>query len=155
MAVVFHDWQLNDLEQFCTNNHSFSVLSIDMTFNLGDFYVTPTTPDVQSGKYPAVIGPILIHQQLKFSSFNYLLSTLVSANKHLRHVLAVGRDGDEALVQTLSHNFPFAQQLWCFYHFKKISMRNFEVWLFLQKSLTRLFMTFSDIIVVKLWKKDW
>ena len=44
---------------------------------------------------------------------------LVSANKQLRHVLAVGSDGDEALVQALSHNFPFAQQLRCFYHFEK------------------------------------
>ena len=76
MAVLFNDWQLNNLERFCTNNHSFSVLSVDTTFNLGDFYVTPTTyrhlmlADVQSGKHPAVIGPVLVHQQMKFSSFN-------------------------------------------------------------------------------------
>ena len=111
MAVLFNDWQLNDLERFCTNNHSFSVLSVDTTFILGDFYVTPTTyrhlmlVDAQSGKHPAVIGPVLVHQQMKFSSFNYFFSTLVSANKQLRHVLAVGSDGDEALVQALSQ-FP-------------------------------------------------
>ena len=125
MAVVFYDWQLNNLERFCTNNHSFSVLGIDTTFSLGDFYVIPTTyrylmlEDAQSGKHPAIIGPVLVHKQLKFPSFNYFLSTLVSANKQLCHVLAVGSDGDEALVQVLSHNFPFAQQLRCFCHFEK------------------------------------
>ena len=125
MAVVFYDWQLNDLERCCTNNHSFSVLGVDTTFSLGDFYVTPTTyrhlmlEDAQSGKHPAIIGPVLVHQQLKFSSFNYFFSTFVNANKQLRHVLAVGSDGDEALVQALSHNFSFAQQLRCFYHFEK------------------------------------
>ena len=75
--------------------------------------------DAQSGKHPAIIGPILVHQQLKFSTFNYFFRTLVSANKQLRHILAVGSDGDEALVQALSHNFPFAQQLRCFLHVEK------------------------------------
>ena len=101
MAVVFFDWQLNDLERFCTNNHSFSVLSVDTTFNLGDFFVTPTTYRhlmLEDGKHPAIIGPVLVHQQLKFSSFNYFFSTLVSANKQLHHVLAVGSDGDKALI---------------------------------------------------------
>ena len=68
------------------------MLSVDTTFNLGDFYVTPTEyrhlmlEDAQSGKHPAIIGPVLVHQQLKFSSFNYFFSTLVSANKQLRDV---------------------------------------------------------------------
>ena len=43
----------------------------------------------------------------------------MSANKQLRHVLAVQSDGDEALIQALFHNFPFAQQLQCFYYFEK------------------------------------
>ena len=79
MAVVFYDWQLNDLERFCANNHSFSVLSVDTTFNLGDFYVTPTTyrhlmlEDAQSGKHPAIIGPVLVHQQLKVFQLQLLL----------------------------------------------------------------------------------
>lgn len=60
-----------------------------------------------------------MHQKLKFSSFNYFFSTLVGANKQLRHILVVESDGDEALIQAFSHNFPFAQQLRCFYHFEK------------------------------------
>ena len=43
MAVLFSDWKLQNLERFCTNSHSFSVLSVDTTFNFGSFHVTPIT----------------------------------------------------------------------------------------------------------------
>ena len=128
----FYDWKLNNLDRLYTNNHSFSMLSIDATFNSGDFYVTPTTyrhlmlEDTQSGKHSAAIGPVF--QQMKFSSFNYFFSTRISANKQLRHVLAVGSDGDEALMQAVSHNLPFAQQVYVtFFHFEKNAVRNLEV----------------------------
>ena len=57
----------NKPTKFGFNSHSFFVLSVDTTFNLDDFYVTPTTyrhlmlADAQSGKHPAVIGPVLVH----------------------------------------------------------------------------------------------
>lgn len=34
-------------------------------------------------------------------------------------MLSFGTDGDKALVEALSHNFPFATQLRCFIHFKR------------------------------------
>ena len=38
------DRQVQDVKRFCANTtEKFSVLSIDTTFNIGDFYVTPTT----------------------------------------------------------------------------------------------------------------
>lgn len=40
--VLSRDWQLDDLVRFCTVSGNFSVLTIDPTFNLGDFDVTPT-----------------------------------------------------------------------------------------------------------------
>ena len=40
--ALSRDWQLNDLVRFCTVSSSFSVLTVDPTFNLGDFDVTPT-----------------------------------------------------------------------------------------------------------------
>ena len=42
MCVLATNQQLSDLQRFCTESPS-SVLSIDPTFNLGPFYVTPTT----------------------------------------------------------------------------------------------------------------
>ena len=42
-SVMFYDWQAEDLIRFCTNNQNFSILTVDTTFNLGDFFVTPMT----------------------------------------------------------------------------------------------------------------
>ena len=42
MCVVSTDQQLLDIERFSTGE-SASVLSVDTTFNLGPFFVTPTT----------------------------------------------------------------------------------------------------------------
>ena len=42
-SVLFFDWQVADLIRFCTKNNNFSVLTVDTTFNLGDFFVTPMT----------------------------------------------------------------------------------------------------------------
>ena len=129
MAVLFFDWQLQDLERFCTDNSNFTILCVDTTFNLGEFYVTPTVYrhlmlEDTEGRHPAIMGPILIHQQSKFSSFNYFFSTLISANKQLRNVLAVGTDGDEALVQAVQTNFPYAKQLRCFIILKRTLKRS-------------------------------
>ena len=41
LSVLCFDWQLNDMERFLTSNQRFSVLTVDTTFKLGQFYVTP------------------------------------------------------------------------------------------------------------------
>ena len=73
--------------------------------------------DVRSKQHPTMIGPILVHQQTDFASFNYFASTLVSHHKQLRNILCFGTDGDKALVEAFAHNFPFAVQLRCFINF--------------------------------------
>lgn len=124
-SVLFFDWQLHDMERFLTNNHRFGVLTVDTTFNLGEFYVTVVTyphlmlQDVRTGNHPTIVGPVLIHQQTDFASFNYFAATLVSSNKQLRNTLCFGTDGDKSLVEAFAHNFPYAMQLRCFIHFKK------------------------------------
>ena len=124
-SVLFYQWQVDNLVGFCTNNHSFSVLTIDTTFNLGDFFVTPMTyhhlflESIHSGNHPIMVGPMLVHQRMQFATFNYFASTLIGNNKQLRNVLAFGTDGDKNLTEALGHNFPFALQLRCFIHFKK------------------------------------
>ena len=124
-SVLFCDWQIDDLLRFCTDSREFSILQVDTTFNLGDFFVTPMSyhhlmlEDIHTRKNPILIGPILVHQSTQFSSFNYFASTLIGHNKRIRNVLAFATDGDKSLVEALAHNFPFALQLRCFLHFKK------------------------------------
>lgn len=124
-CILFYDWQINDLKRFLTNSCQFSIFTIDTTYNLGDFYVTPTTyqhlllEDSTSGKHPHFLGPILIHYKKNFSAFNYLACTLIEHCQNLRDIQAFGSDGDPALVEALSHNFPIAKQLRCFIHLKR------------------------------------
>ena len=110
----FFDWQMQDMKRFLTNNRSIGIFT---AYNLGEFYVTPTAypqlilEDVRSKKHPTMIGPILVHQQTDFASFNYFASTPISHSKQLRNILCFGSDGDKALVEAFSHSFPFAIQL--------------------------------------------
>ena len=61
-SVLFFDWQANDIIRCCTNNSNFSILTVDTTFNLGEFFVTPVTyhhlllEDVHTGNHPVMVG---------------------------------------------------------------------------------------------------
>ena len=69
MSFVGLQYQFIDLERFCANGNPTdnSILGIDPTFNLGDFYVTITTYEhkmlvsKRTKKHPVFIGPCLIH----------------------------------------------------------------------------------------------
>ena len=77
MSVVGTNQQFDDLNRFCTYSglRIGSVLGIDPTFNLGDYYVTPTVYEHKliinkvTGKHPYFIGPVLIHQDRKLLLF--------------------------------------------------------------------------------------
>ena len=123
-CILFFDWQMQDMERFLTQPEEFGILTVDTTYNLGHFYVTPTTyphlmlEDVSTKKHPTMLGPVLVHQRMQFASFNYFGATLVGLNKKLRNVLAFGTDGQESMIEAFSHCFPSAMQLRCFIHFK-------------------------------------
>ena len=57
-CVLFFDWQIADMERFVTgNSEQRGILTIDPTYNLGQFYVTPTT-------YPhLMLEDITIHER--------------------------------------------------------------------------------------------
>ena len=74
---------------------------------------------IHSGKHPSIIGPVLIHQKVDFSSFNYFASTLVSHDRYLSVLMAFGTDGNCSLIEALAHNFPNSLQLRCFIHLRK------------------------------------
>ena len=124
-CVLSTEWQLDDMVRFLTKNHKFGVLTIDTTYNLGEFYVTPVVyphlmlGDINTHKPPLILGPIFVHQKVDFQAFNYFGSTLISLRRGLQHLMAFGTDGDKALVEAFAHNFPYAIQLRCFIHFHR------------------------------------
>ena len=76
--VVAREWQLDDLVRFCTPAEEFSILTVDPTFNLGEFDVTPTTyrygflQSIRTGKSPVFIGPTMIHYRKTFHTYIFL-----------------------------------------------------------------------------------
>ena len=90
-CILCFDSQIADMERFLSSSSDVhGILTVDPTYNLGEFYVTPTTyphlmlEDVITGKPPSLLGPLLIHQKMAFSTFNYFSSTLVGFSKKLR-----------------------------------------------------------------------
>ena len=124
-CILFLDCQLADMERFLVNDQNYGILTVDPTYNLGQFYVTATTyphlmlQDVTTQKHPSILGPVLVHQRMDFASFNYFSNTLIGFNKKLRNVRAFGTDGQESLIDSFGHSFPMATQLRCFIHAKK------------------------------------
>lgn len=71
-VVLARDRQLEELVRFCAVADNFSVLTVDPTFNLGEFDVTPTSYrhclliSTRSGSNPVTIGPVMIHYRKTF-----------------------------------------------------------------------------------------
>ncbi len=74
-VVLGCDYQLDDLVRFGTSEVDHCVFTIDPTFSLGEFDVTPITyrnlllESRWSGKPPVCVGPILVHYKKTFSSY--------------------------------------------------------------------------------------
>ena len=125
-CIVASDSQLNDLVRFCTTQFlPASVLCIDTTFNLGNFFVTPTTykhkilVDRHYGKEPTLLGPTMIHMQTKAESYKFFGSSIVSLDDELSNILAIGSDRDVALRKGFPSCFPIATQLCCKGHLEQ------------------------------------
>ena len=86
MMCLTFDWTLYDLAHFCTNPKNFSILGVDLTFDLGDFDVTVTTyrhlmfelKGSSQPKHPVLLGPLFVHVHKNFDAYHFFASTLVS-----------------------------------------------------------------------------
>ncbi len=121
-CVLASEQQLRDMERFCTNNPFASVLGIDPTFNLGDFYVTVTTyenllvTNRKTGSHPVFIGPMLIHQRRTYETYFHFAAELVKYRKSLSSLNSIGTDGEEQLSDAFGNVFPGAVKLLCSIH---------------------------------------
>ena len=130
--ILAQDHQLDDLIRFCTNLTNFSVLTVDPTFNLGAFNVTPTTyrhllvESVRSGSSPVLIGPTMIHYRKSFHTYLVFAATLIGLRPKLKGLCAFGTDGEKALFDGFRHEFHYAIHLTCFNHFRRNIKQYFQ-----------------------------
>ena len=124
LAFLSDDRQLLDLERFCTNPSKPGILSVDTTYNCGEFYLTPTTYRHQlllskrTGKHPVLLGPTLIHKHRDQEAFSYLASSMTRLKPSQARILGVGCDRDKAIKNGLTPHFPSAVFLACKKHFE-------------------------------------
>lgn len=77
--VLSYDRQLQDIVRFCTSSFDFGVLTIDPTFSLGEFDVTPIAyrhillETRRYGHSPVLIGPVFIHYRKHSVPIYFLL----------------------------------------------------------------------------------
>ena len=123
--VLADDQQIVDLIRFCTASVEFGVITVDPTFCLGAFDVTPMTyrhlllETCRNSQPPIFLGPVLIHYKKTFSSYLFFASSLIGLNRQLEGVRVIGTDGERALSNALTHEFRFAQHLTCFIHVRR------------------------------------
>ena len=124
-CILSTDNQLDNVIRFCTNQGASCVLGIDPTFNLGKFYVTVTTYvyshviNKATHNSPTFLGPILVHTEKTYESYYYFFSTLMKLQPKFANVVAIGTDGEQALVKAIQVAFQGKViQLRCFIHMK-------------------------------------
>ena len=100
--VYTPDWLVENVIKQCCDKNKVSVYCIDTTYNMGPFYVTPTTysrKDIlhRETKKPAAFpGPALIHTTKEDKDFHYFASTLIEINQAIKDCLFIGGDRDAA-----------------------------------------------------------
>ena len=102
----------------CTDDLNYVPIGVPPTFKLGYFYVTPMVSPLKmlvakgSGKSPIYLGPLLVHQSLKFSNYDYFASQVVNT------VIRTYSDNSNIYVDTLCVHtlqgiaFKFTRSLW-------------------------------------------
>lgn len=124
VVVCGNNQQLNDLVKFCTKE-KFTILQVDPTYNLGNFYVTTSQYEnlllltKEGNVHPAMLGPILVHQKKEQQTYAMLSQFLCSKRPELRQLKCFGTDGETGLSTAFSDSCTSAIQLRCFIHFKK------------------------------------
>ena len=129
-CVLATDHQLQNLVRFCTNPGAACVMGIDPTFNLGKFYVTVTTftyshvINKTTSISPTFFGPMFVHTEKNYDAYYSFFSTLIKLEPQLMNIIAVGTDGEQAIVKALRAVFSEETiHLRCFIHMKDIIRR--------------------------------
>ena len=101
-VVYFIDEQVEDIIRECCRPNSGCILSIDTTFNVGNFYVTTTMYQSEkviskkTAKPANLPGPAMFHTTKTQRDNLYFAHTLLESNYGLERIAFVGRDRDKA-----------------------------------------------------------
>ena len=125
LCVLATDRQLNDIVRFCCSTTSYKPLTVDPTFDIAKFNVTPISyqhlmlDNVKDGSHPTLIGPILINERKTEETYSIFCGSLKALQPEIGNLLAFGTDDEQALTNAFNKNFERATHLLCEIHLKK------------------------------------
>lgn len=123
MCILGLPYQFHDITRFCCGDVEFYPLCIDTTFNMGEFYVTPTTyknlllQNVRDGKQPVFIGSTLVHMTRSYSAYCHLACKMKEVESGVADLRASVTDGELGLIRAWKVFYPESYQLRCVKHF--------------------------------------
>lgn len=127
-VVLFTDDQVDDLVNFCCNDiHGHkSMLYVDVTFQLGPFYVlltsyqNTTLVTKTTGRCPIMIGPTLLCMLKDKATYLTLFQKLTALVPGLKlYLQGYSTDGEEALRQCLAQEFERSLSFLCKVHLQR------------------------------------
>ena len=124
-VMLFTDRQLNNIVKFCGHNKADQVseLGVDVTFQLGPFYLLTTTFKNTvlrvkgANNHPSFLGPVMIcmtKEETTYLSFIHCLNREIPGLSEFLH--ATGTDDERALTNALAAGFRHATPLLCYIH---------------------------------------
>lgn len=125
MATEQHSRDMNRFAQTGT-------VSIDPTFNLGNFFVTPITytntllTNKRYGNSAVFCGPMLIHFRKNKETYNSFFEEVNKLVGHDQAITCYGTDGELALIEALEETYPMATGLRCTKHFLDNASRHLD-----------------------------
>jgi hypothetical protein len=125
LCVLASKRQLNDLKRFCCNPSEYKPLTVDPTFDIGAYNVTPISyqhlllNNRGEDQHPTLIGPVLIHERKTTESYSTFCGTIKTLAPELNNLLSYGTDDEEALVNAFEANFLQSTHVLCSIHLRK------------------------------------
>lgn len=123
--VLGTDVMCRDVSKFTTCEQLNFPISIDPTFNMGQFEVTPIVyrhlllTSKRTGNSPIFLGPTMIHHRKDFETYKVLSSTCVAVCKDMREKCkGYITDGEAALDMAFKSDLQKATHLRCAKHFE-------------------------------------
>lgn len=130
-VMLFTDGQLDNIVKFCCHDrvNEVSELGVDVTFQLGPFYVLVTSFKNTvlrvkgENNHPSFLGPVMICMTRDESTYLSFIHCLICEKPGLSEFIhATGTDDERALRNALAAGFRNAAPLLCYIH----SQRNIK-----------------------------
>jgi hypothetical protein len=131
-AFLASDQQIADIARYCTGKNG-SLLQIDPTFKLGQFYLTctayrhPKFENKSNGMKCLMPGPFVLHATREISDYEYFGRHLSNTLKG-KSITLCGSDGEKAIYTGLKRTESFRETDWliCMIHARENCMKKLK-----------------------------